>query len=1353
MRQILTLCLFWSITTTLISQNTIRQDDPPQSYPPIVSKGELLGDIPSLRDLKPQTKVPDHIPRKLAQKRNYFFANKMNNPDPLPRDGDPLAKKSVDNRESGQEIIPGFNFEGLRDPGGISPPDPTGDIGKNHYLQMTNASGGAWMQVWDKHTGQSVYGPALSNTIWNTVGTGSIGDPIVQYDHDAERWLIMELQGFFTTELLIAISNTSDPTGGWKAYRFQTLGFGDYPKLYVWNNAYFITVNEISNGNKCSGYALERDAILAGEPTFDLYRFEMPNYQAIQYQPATGADWEGGPPPPAGSPAYIFRVYDDAWDGGQDHLQIWEVDVDWNNPAQSSITGPDKVYPTPFEVRVCHGSLALSFDCIEQPDVSAPRITALENIIMYRAPYRNFGTYESVVFNHVSDVSGQVGDGGDAAVRWYELRKQGGGDWQIYQEGTYAPDLATNRFMGTICTDEAGNIALGYTGVSQSLYPGLYLTGRRHTDPPGDMTVEEYTLVPGGASHFGDNRWGDYSNMSVDPEDGRTFWFTGEYQPVGASWGTRIGSFKIQLDTYDIKPISLLSPVPSALLGNGETVKVKIFNGGLVPVSGFSTSLYFEGNLLATENVAGTIQPGESVDHTFAATVDMPVVGIDYNFRIITNWLQDQFVRNDTLDAVVQKLTSNDVAAVGKYNLPGLVCGSETDFGIIIRNASGLPLTSAKVHWRINTQPFNIYNWTGNLAAGERDTIDLHATNILNGLNGLKIFTSLPNGVPDERTANDSLAPIKFNGNLDGTYLIAEAETVSGVLAWELRSQTNLLLASGEMSAGQKFTQICSDDNTCYRFILKSSTFSWNGHFRLYDIYGNVLVEAFGATKDEPQEFNICTPQRKQVDVGALDLASPVSGPNLSAAEPIKIRFRNFGLSNQSNIEVAYRLNGGAWKTEVYPVVVASGATIEHTFSTTEDLSTQGGIYNFELSTTIPGDEQPDNDTVSVTVRKRAIRELEITDVHTIQACTDSSFAFIGVTIRNNGLGDEQHFDVQIDANGVPQPTVEYFEFIAPDASVEINLFVQGVQFGQNNVAVDLTNVNGQGEDEQPDNDTGSVTFDLHPDGFGVQMFFATNGSPAENRWELRDDQGNLVRSGGPYPTAFGLFGEELCLEKDKCYVFHLFDSGGDGMEGGFVDLFSPNGGSFWTYAGGNFGSEITAPFCATTACADFFVDVALVNPSSAGASDGQIAAMPSGGQLPYQYNLNGGAFQSDSVFTNLPVGFYTLGALDATGCLVEKFIELGTVGINEPAQLRSLKVSPNPTSGIANIELPAIEGEQSKILEVFDLKGKLIQTARLVRWDNTLRGMVILDNQPAGTYFLRVKGLARPLTARLVKK
>ncbi len=462
-------------------------------------------------------------------------------------------------------------------------------------------------------------------------------DPIIQYDHAAGRWLMMEMRAFGANELLIAVSNTSDPTGTWKAFVVQTLGFPDYPKLYVWPDAYIITVNEIVGGNVCSGFALERDAMLAGEEDFKVYRFAMPNFNAIFYQPATGADWEGGPPPPPGSPGYIFRVYDDAWDGGTDQIQMWEMSVDWNDQSKSKITGPLNLNPAPFETKVCLGNNNL-FDCIEQPNPAAPRITALENIVMYRAPYRNFGTHESIVFNHVADVSGQVGEGGIAQVRWYEVRRKPGGSWSIFQQGTHAPDLLTNRFMGTICTDEAGNIGLGYSVSSTTVNPGLRLGGRRSGDPLGTMPVEEYTLAAGTASHL-DQRWGDYSTLAVDPEDGRTFWFTGEYQPAGQSWGTRIGSFRIQRDTYDLSPRTL--PLRSSGGLGDEEVTVELLNLGISAAEGSaSVSLFFDGKLVASDAISTPLAAEETLSHTFSQTVNMSEVGKTYAFMVVTNWAQ-----------------------------------------------------------------------------------------------------------------------------------------------------------------------------------------------------------------------------------------------------------------------------------------------------------------------------------------------------------------------------------------------------------------------------------------------------------------------------------------------------------------------------------------------------------------------------------------------------------------------------------------------------------------------------------------------------------------------------------------
>lgn len=1346
MKQILS--LFFAFTFLAVTAQEDRSLV--QTYPAMASQGEFLGDIAPLRETTPITDIAAPGTGKLYEKRNYFFGNEAKNPNPQPQGGDPLVKpNTAADRGSNPQIIPGFNFEGLHDPAGVYPPDPSGDIGKNHYVQMVNTFGGAWIQVWDKETGLSVYGPAKTSTIWSQVGTESIGDCIIQYDHTAERWLLMEMLGSGINELLIAVSNSSDPTGGWKAYRIQTLGFPDYPKLYVWHNAYFITINEIFNGNKCSGYALKRSAMLAGEASIDIYRFNMPNFQGISFQPATGADWDGGPPPPPGSPGYIFRIYDDAWNGGQDHLEIWEAFVDWNNSTMSHIDGPSLLYPAPFETRVCFGNV-FSWDCIEQPGTSQ-RIAALENTIMYRAPYRNFGDHESVVLNHISDVSGVVGNGGDAQVRWYELQKTGSGDWQLHQQGTYAPDLQTNRFMGTICMDEAGNIGLGYSGCSQTLYPGLYLTGHRAGDPLGEMTLDEYTLAAGGASH-GSNRWGDYSSLAVDPYDGRTFWFTGEYQPNSNDvWGTRIGSFRVQRDTYDIKPELLLAPEASPFLGNMEQVKIRVKNGGLAPASNCSVSLIFENNFVVTDNINATINEGEYVDHVFSQTIAMPTSGKNYKFRVVTHWDKDQFFRNDTLDAMVQKLTSNDAAMAGKHNLPSLVCGTETDFSLILRNASGVPMHSANITWRVNTQAWKVYNWTGTLGPGERDTIELHATGIADGQNALRAITSLPNGVQDEKINNDTLF-VKFFGNTDGTYLSAESSTSFGILHWELRNLANGLLAQGEVSALQPNAQICSDDNQCYKVALKAFSFNWSGHFVLRDIFGKVLVEITEANATE-NVVTICVPARQQVDFGALELVSPISGPNLTASEPVSVKFRNFGLAQQGNASVSYSLNGGAAKTEILPGPFAPGQTVTHTFAGTEDLSDIGSVYNFKLGATVTGDQNTVNDTISAIVVKRYLRELELLSIDASAACGDSSFAFINILVKNNGIGDQHIFDVAYSLNGVVQPSIpNNILFAEPDQSAVVPLYIPNFKTGNNTLLLSINNVDGMGPDEIPANDAGSISFNIDPGSQLLELLFSPDNKPEESSWDIIDNVGNILYSGGPYSEPMSINLESACMKTDSCYRFRIHDTGGDGMMGGFVSV-TLGGFTVFEYTGNNFGAELSIPFCVTSLCADLVLSATLNHASGGGANDGSIEAMASGGNPPYKYALNGGDLQTSPVFNNLVPAQYTVLCLDAFGCSKEIVVHLGAVGTKEPGALRKLEVSPNPTIGVAHLTLPALGNEKLAYCEVYDNQGKLIQTTRMLRWDDTLRGNIALDKFPSGLYFLRVMGLDRVYAARVLKK
>ena len=120
----------------------------------------------------------------------------------------------------------------------------------------------------------------------------------------------------------------------------------------------------------------------------------------------------------------------------------------------------------------------------------------------------------------------------------------------LLQSGTYAPDDTTHRWTGSIARDSAGDILLGYSASSTTIYPSIAITGRTLSDPNGTMEAE-LTVISGGGPYndFFDrnlNRWGDYTSMRLDPADNCTFWYTNEYYSatglLGRNWSTQINS-------------------------------------------------------------------------------------------------------------------------------------------------------------------------------------------------------------------------------------------------------------------------------------------------------------------------------------------------------------------------------------------------------------------------------------------------------------------------------------------------------------------------------------------------------------------------------------------------------------------------------------------------------------------------------------------------------------------------------------------------------------------------------------------------------------------------------------------
>jgi hypothetical protein len=425
----------------------------------------------------------------------------------------------------------GLNFAGVGngDYGftpNAAPPDTNGAVGATQYVQWVNES----FAVFNKSTGALLFGPTAGNTLWAGFGggcqTNNDGDPIVQYDKAANRWIMTQFSVSTTPYLqCVAVSTTSDATGSYYRYAFSygNTQFPDYPKLGVWPDAYYISFNIFDNGVTFAGSkvcAYDRNAMLTGAPATQVC-FQL----STSYGGLLPSDLDGSTAPPGGSPNYFLNF-------GTNLLNLWKFHVDFTTPANSTLTGPTSIPVAAFSPACSGGGT-----CIPQPG-TAQKLDSLADRLMYRLAYRNAGTHESLVVNHSVTAGSSVG------VRWYELRSPNATP-TVYQQGTYAPD-STYRWMGSIAMDKVGDIALGFSASSGTVFPSIRGTGRLPADPLGTMRTERVLQAGGGSQLRFLSRWGDYSAMTVDPVDDCTFWYTNEYLKANGkfNWSTRIASFK-----------------------------------------------------------------------------------------------------------------------------------------------------------------------------------------------------------------------------------------------------------------------------------------------------------------------------------------------------------------------------------------------------------------------------------------------------------------------------------------------------------------------------------------------------------------------------------------------------------------------------------------------------------------------------------------------------------------------------------------------------------------------------------------------------------------------------------------
>lgn len=502
---------------------------------PDVITGTLIKVTGRLESLKPDPRIKFPIARDIngligedEDGREGRKGNPAIDPNALPKGLDPRLQTFYSPTPADQHtLVQSFNGIGFT---GVGPADPALAVGPNHVIQMVNNSTSSFFRIFNK-TGGLLLGSTLFSTIHGLAGAG---DPIVLYDQLADRWMMSEFAPMGTNRLIVAVSTSPNPLGTWFVYSYTTPSFPDYPKYALWNNMYVVTTNEATN----AVYALDRARMLAGLPAPTAQRFTIPRTTTIGFQATTPVCLEGPTPPPAGSPAVIMRMIDDAWTAAADvdRLEMWHLTINFTNPALSTLVQQPNLNTAPFDSGLCGFT---TLNCITQQGTTQ-RLDPLREVLMNKIIYRNFGSYQALVCNHAVDVTGTD----RAGVRWYEVRRGGLGAWSIFQQGTFSPD-ANNRWMGSIGLDANGGIGLLYNVSGATAFPSLRFTGRRRCDPPGTMTTPEISVVAGTAAN-NNNRYGDYNTLTIDPSNGTTFWGTGMFN-TSANWSTRICSFSLDL--------------------------------------------------------------------------------------------------------------------------------------------------------------------------------------------------------------------------------------------------------------------------------------------------------------------------------------------------------------------------------------------------------------------------------------------------------------------------------------------------------------------------------------------------------------------------------------------------------------------------------------------------------------------------------------------------------------------------------------------------------------------------------------------------------------------------------------
>lgn len=634
------------------------------------------------------------------------------------------------------------------------PTDPALAVGPDHVFVVFNTG----YAIYDKD-GNTLLGQTAPNpSIFPSAGCC---DLTVSYDPVATsatnptpgRWVLSFLGG----GAQVAVSDGPNPlTAGWNVYTIGSIN--DYNKLSVWSDGYY--VSDQAAGDRI--YAMERQAMLDGEPAANvsIQGFTPPNFSNFGFASLQILNISDDQYPAAGNATAVF-YQDDAYAGvTTDHIKFWDIDVDFDTPANSTISTPQEVNVTPF-TSIFDGA---AFANLTQP--GGQDIDALQGIIMNQAQYKKMPGYNMCVFTFVIDIGGGTEQ---AALRWYEFRQTADGmPWTMHQEGTLSAADGTHYWHGSMMIDTQGNIGMGFsamgnsaTGNGANQFVSSYYTGRLSTDPLNTMTITPQLIAAGAANIPGSERYGDYGKCDIDPSDYKRMYFINEYMSAtGPARADVVGRFQIAPNfTNDVGVIDITAPVDGTLT-NSEPVTITIRNFGTASASNIPVSYNVDGGTAVNEVFAGPLGPGLTANHTFATNADLSTEGQTYTINATTALVGDEDPANDPYSEDVTHIFANDIgvtAITGPMSGTGL---ANESISVTLENFGAASQSNFNVSYTINGGTPVVEMVPGPLAAGATMPFTFVTTVDMSALGTYDVVASTELGTDSVAGNNSAMAQV-----------------------------------------------------------------------------------------------------------------------------------------------------------------------------------------------------------------------------------------------------------------------------------------------------------------------------------------------------------------------------------------------------------------------------------------------------------------------------------------------------------------------------------------------------------------------------------------------------------------